>query len=173
MNRAMGIKLQGLRLKVGMSGGGCVVIQATCRHWIAGWGGGEEEIEDFRGGVESHRAEWIRGLGRGSWLDESQASPMGALVLAEVDQQAGENNFTGRQATTSPAVGQLSSCTKMLFIHSSYEELNSLSVSLRLKPGISLVVQWLRLYLLMQRVQVQSLVWELRSHMPHGQKTKT
>ena len=88
MNRAMGIKLQGLRLKVGMSGGGCVVIEATFRHWIAGWGGGEEEIEDFRGGVESHRAEWIRGLGRGSWLDEAQASPTGAPVLAEVDQLA-------------------------------------------------------------------------------------
>lgn len=61
----MGIKLQGLRLKVGMSGGGCVVIQAAFRHWIAGWGGGEV-IEDFRGGVDSNRAEWIRGLGRGS-----------------------------------------------------------------------------------------------------------
>ena len=33
------------------------------------------------------------------------------------------------------------------------------------KPWTSLVVQWLRLYLLMQRVWVQSLVGELRSYM--------
>ena len=37
----------------------------------------------------------------------------------------------------------------------------------------SLAVQWLRLRLPMQGVQVQSLVKELRSHMPLGQKTKT
>ena len=37
----------------------------------------------------------------------------------------------------------------------------------------SLVVQWLRLHLAMQGVQIRSLVGELRSHMPHGQKTKT
>ena len=37
----------------------------------------------------------------------------------------------------------------------------------------SLVVQWLRLHLPVQGVQVQSLVGELRSHMPQGQKTKT
>ena len=35
--------------------------------------------------------------------------------------------------------------------------------------GISLVVQWLRIHLLMQDTQVQSLVGELRSHMPWGQ----
>ena len=38
---------------------------------------------------------------------------------------------------------------------------------------ISLVTQWLRLCFPMQEVRVQSLVGELRSHMPHGQKTKT
>ena len=32
----------------------------------------------------------------------------------------------------------------------------------------SLVVQWLRLCLPLQTVQVQSLVEKLRSHMPHG-----
>ena len=37
----------------------------------------------------------------------------------------------------------------------------------------SLVVQWLRLCLPMQRVQVRSLVWDLGSHMPRSQKTKT
>ena len=37
----------------------------------------------------------------------------------------------------------------------------------------SLVVQWFRLHLPVQGVQVQSLVGELRSHMPQGQKTKT
>ena len=39
--------------------------------------------------------------------------------------------------------------------------------------GTSLVVQWLGLRLPMQRVQVQSLVGELGSHMPRGQKTIT
>ena len=38
--------------------------------------------------------------------------------------------------------------------------------------GTSLAVQWLRLRLPMQGVQVQSLDRELRSHMPHHQKTK-
>ena len=33
--------------------------------------------------------------------------------------------------------------------------------------GTSLVVQWLRLRLIMQRVLVRFLVRELRSHMPH------
>ena len=37
----------------------------------------------------------------------------------------------------------------------------------------SLVVQWLRLCLPLQTVQVQSLVEKLRSHMPHSWKTKT
>lgn len=37
----------------------------------------------------------------------------------------------------------------------------------------SLVVQWFRLRLPMQGVQVWSLVWELGSYMPPGQKTKT
>ena len=36
----------------------------------------------------------------------------------------------------------------------------------------SLEVQWLRLSLPMQGVWVQSLARDLRSHMPHGQKTK-
>ena len=36
-----------------------------------------------------------------------------------------------------------------------------------------LVVQWLRLHHPMQGVQIWSLVGELRSHIPHGQKTKT
>ena len=40
-------------------------------------------------------------------------------------------------------------------------------------PGTSLEVQWLRLRLPMQGVQVRSLVGELRSHVPHSQKTKT
>ena len=34
--------------------------------------------------------------------------------------------------------------------------------------GTSLVVQWLRILLPMQGMQVQSLVGELRSHMPQG-----
>ena len=38
--------------------------------------------------------------------------------------------------------------------------------------GTSLVVQWLRLHLLMQGVRVRSLVGELRSHVPHGQKNQ-
>ena len=33
------------------------------------------------------------------------------------------------------------------------------------------MVQWLELCLPTQRVQIQSLVRELKSHMPHGQKT--
>ena len=41
------------------------------------------------------------------------------------------------------------------------------------RRGTSLAVQWLRLRLPMQAVHVRSLVGELRSHMPHGQKTKT
>ena len=36
----------------------------------------------------------------------------------------------------------------------------------------SLVVQWLRFHFHMQRFWVQSLVWELRSHRPHGQKNQ-
>ena len=43
----------------------------------------------------------------------------------------------------------------------------------RINIGTSLVVQLLRLRLTMQGVRVQSLVGELRSHMPHGQKTTT
>ena len=34
------------------------------------------------------------------------------------------------------------------------------------------MVQWLRLHLPMQGVQVRSLIGKLRSHMPHGQKPK-
>ena len=41
-----------------------------------------------------------------------------------------------------------------------------------LLDGTCLVVQWLRLCLPKQGVWVQSLVRELRSHRPHGQKTK-
>ena len=41
------------------------------------------------------------------------------------------------------------------------------------EEGTSPVVQWLRLGLSMQGLQVQSLVKELRSYMPHGQKTQT
>ena len=37
----------------------------------------------------------------------------------------------------------------------------------------SLIVQWLKLPIQMQGLQVQSLVRELRSHMPCGQKTNT
>ena len=40
------------------------------------------------------------------------------------------------------------------------------------KSGISLVVQWLRLRLPMQGVQVWSWAGELRSHVPYGQKNK-
>ena len=36
----------------------------------------------------------------------------------------------------------------------------------------SLMIQWLRLCLPMQGVWVQSLVGELRFHMPHGQKNQ-
>lgn len=38
------------------------------------------------------------------------------------------------------------------------------------KGGTSLAVQWLGLYLLTHRVRVQSLVRELRSHVPQGPK---
>ena len=38
--------------------------------------------------------------------------------------------------------------------------------------GTFLAVQWLRLRLPMQGVQLRSLVGELRFHMPHGQKTQ-
>ena len=41
------------------------------------------------------------------------------------------------------------------------------------REGTSLVVQWLRLRLPMKGVQVRTLVRELRSHMPWGQKTNT
>ena len=34
--------------------------------------------------------------------------------------------------------------------------------------GTSLMVQWLRIHLAMQRIRVQSLVGELRSHMPQS-----
>ena len=38
--------------------------------------------------------------------------------------------------------------------------------------GTSLMVQWLRIRLPMQGTRVQSLVGELRSHMPRGQKSQ-
>ena len=38
--------------------------------------------------------------------------------------------------------------------------------------GASLEDQWLGLYLTMQWVWVQSVVWELRSHVPFGQKNQ-
>ena len=44
---------------------------------------------------------------------------------------------------------------------------------LKLLQGTSLVVRWLRLCLPKQQVRVQSLVGDLRSYMPRGQKTKT
>ena len=44
--------------------------------------------------------------------------------------------------------------------------------NLKYYTGASLVVQWLGLCLPMQGVQVQSLVGEMGSHMPHGQGTK-
>ena len=51
---------------------------------------------------------------------------------------------------------------------------DSLEISLKIKDaGTSLAVQWLRLRLPMQGVWVQSLVGELGSHMPHGQKKQT
>ena len=40
-------------------------------------------------------------------------------------------------------------------------------------PGTWVAVQWLRLHLPVQGVRVQSLVRELRVHMPHHQKTRT
>ena len=42
-----------------------------------------------------------------------------------------------------------------------------------LAPRTSLAVQWLRLFLSMEEVCVQSLIGEIRSHMPHSQKTET
>ena len=48
-----------------------------------------------------------------------------------------------------------------------------MSMKTALSWRISLVVQWLRLRLSMQGVWVRSLVWELRFHLPQGQKTKT
>ena len=45
-------------------------------------------------------------------------------------------------------------------------------VTLRTFTGTSLAVQWLELHLPMQGVWIQSLVRELRSHIPRGQKTK-
>ena len=47
-----------------------------------------------------------------------------------------------------------------------------ITTDLKVFWGTSLVVQWLRLYLPVLGVQIQSLVRELRSHMPHGQKRK-
>ena len=43
---------------------------------------------------------------------------------------------------------------------------------LKITEGTSLAVHWLRLHLPMEGVQVRSLVRELRSHKPHGQKNK-
>ena len=43
----------------------------------------------------------------------------------------------------------------------------------KLSLGTSLAVQWLGLDLPMQGMQVRSLVGELRSHVPRGQKAKT
>ena len=63
--------------------------------------------------------------------------------------------------------------------HYNYKKLK---ITLKMRYGIFpikklgletfLVVQWLSLCLPMQGVQIQSLVGELRSHMPHGQNTK-
>ena len=46
------------------------------------------------------------------------------------------------------------------------------TVQQNIKRGTSQEVQWLRLHLPMKAVRVQSLVEELRSHVPHSQKTK-
>ena len=47
------------------------------------------------------------------------------------------------------------------------------NIILKIKRRTSMVVQWLRLSLPMQRVRGQSLVRELGSHMPHSQRTRT
>ena len=53
-------------------------------------------------------------------------------------------------------------------------QMSNISANLKTnKVGISPVIQWLRHCLPVQELQVQSLVREVRSHMPHGQKTKT
>ena len=57
-----------------------------------------------------------------------------------------------------------------------YSTLSSISNTIRLKKGpnrTSQVVQWLGLHLPMPEVRVQSLVRELGSYMPCGQKTET
>ena len=46
-------------------------------------------------------------------------------------------------------------------------------ISKKSSMGTALLVQWLRLHLPVQREQFQSLVRELRSHMPCGQKPRT
>ena len=46
-------------------------------------------------------------------------------------------------------------------------------LNLKPSPGISLVVRWVRLRFPMQGVRVPSLVRMLRSHMHHGQKSRT
>jgi len=54
-----------------------------------------------------------------------------------------------------------------------YSRLGIVQVLLQDFVEDSLVVQWLRHCLPMHRVQVSSLVREIRSHVPHSQKTKT
>ena len=51
--------------------------------------------------------------------------------------------------------------------------LSEREVNKRINWETSLGLQWLRLHLLMQGVWVWTMVGELRSHRPHGQKTKT
>ena len=55
-----------------------------------------------------------------------------------------------------------------------YARLNLIfSVIYKIITGTSLVVQWLRLHLPRQGMQIRSPVWKLRSHMLQGQKSKT
>ena len=50
--------------------------------------------------------------------------------------------------------------------------LGGLMGDIKRKEGTSLVLQWLRLRLPVKTMQVQSLVRELRSHLPYGQKNQ-
>ena len=65
--------------------------------------------------------------------------------------------------------------TALCSLHSQDSAMDPVSLFclLTAQQRTSLAVQWLRLPLPMQRVQVRSLVGEPRSHMPHDQNTKT
>ena len=65
----------------------------------------------------------------------------------------------------------------MLILHGSSSQLSRARGSSRgfIKTqiaGTSLVIQWTRIRLTVQGMQVRSLVWELRSLMPEGPQTK-